>query len=213
MKVRTLSIAVFFLFLSCFCSAQILDKWNFGGGAGVSIPTDRAGKRLNTGWNINLRGGYNLASFLATDLDFTYQHSRLNDATLAEFNEPDGTSSMWSLTFNPVVKFARPSAKLVPYATAGYGLYHRDLTLTQPTTATELVCDPFLGFCFPATVGVNQVVASYDTYKAGWNGGGGLDFGLGDHRAKLFVEARYHRMFTSHGADFTEIPVTIGIHF
>src|SRR5690242_3916988 len=66
---------------SCLCQAQVSERFNLGGGAGVTFPTDRAGRRLNTGFNINLRGGYNFNDFLAADLDYTYQHSRLNDAT------------------------------------------------------------------------------------------------------------------------------------
>lgn len=201
------------LILSSFCAAQVSERFNFGGGAGVTIPTDRAGRTLNTGFNINLRGGYNFNQFLAADLDYTYQHSRINDATLARFGEPDGTVGTWSLTFNPVVHVAPAEAKIRPYLTAGYGLYHRSLTLTRPATVPELVCDPFFGFCFPANVGVDQVVASNDTYKAGFNTGGGFDISLGDRRMKLFVEARYHRMFTNHGNDFTLVPVTFGLHW
>lgn len=198
---------------SCLCQAQVSERFNIGGGAGVTFPTDRAGRIMNTGFNINLRGGYNFNDFLAADLDYTYQHSRLNDATLARFGEPDGTVGTWSLTFNPVVHFAPKESKLRPYLTAGYGLYHRNLSLTRPAVVPALVCDPFFGICFQQAIGVNQVVASNSTYKGGFNAGGGFDIGLGDRRAKLFVEARYHRMFTTHGSDFTLVPVTFGVHW
>lgn len=190
-------------------------KFEAGGGAGLgfTVPTDRAGRSLNTGWNFDLRGGLHVNSYLATDLDFTYNHSNLNGATLLRFQEPNGSISLWSLTFNPVVRFAPADKKVQPYITAGYGLYHRNLTLTQPTTVSSVFCDPFFGFCYPAAFGANQVVASNSTLKTGFNAGGGLDFPLGSHRVKLFTEARYHRMFTSHGQDFTYIPVTFGIHW
>jgi len=190
-------------------------KTEFGGGvgAGFTVPTDRTGESLNMGWNFNLRGGLHLSPHLSTVLDFTYNRSNLNSATLALFQEPNGSVSLWSLTFNPVVRFASGDHKLQPYITAGYGLYHQNLTLTQPAIVRTLVCNRFWGYCFPAAVGVNQVVASGSTLKTGFNAGGGFDIPLGSHRAKLFTEARYHRMFTTYGSDFTYIPVTFGVHF
>ena len=199
--------------LSSICNAQLTEHLNLGGGAGFTVPTGRAGRSLDTGWNINLRGGVNVSHQLAADLDFTYSHSDLNRATLARFTEPNGSVSFWSLTFNPVVKFAPERSPVQPYITAGYGLYHRNLTLTRPTIVPTLVCDPFFGVCFPASVGVDQVVASNSTLKTGFNAGGGLDFRLGERRTKLFAEARYHRMFTTHGEDFTYVPVTFGLHW
>lgn len=192
---------------------QVQRRFNFGGGAGFTVPTERAGGSLNTGWNINLRGGVNVTDRVAADLDFTYNHSNLNDATLARFNEPDGSVGVWSLTFNPVVKLAPKQSAVQPYITAGYGLYHRNLTLTQPSTISTIVCDPFFGFCFPAAVGVDEVVFSNSTLKSGFNGGLGFEFRVGTGRAKLFAESRYHRMFTTHGEDFTFVPVTFGVRW
>jgi opacity protein-like surface antigen len=213
MRVRLATLATCTVLLCCISSAQIQERFNFGGGAGFTVPTERAGNSLNTGWNINLRGGVNIFPQVAADLDFTYNHSNLNNATLARFNEPNGNVGIWSLTFNPVVKLAHKESKIQPYVTAGYGLYHRNLTLTRPAVVGTLVCDPFFGFCFPATIGVDQVVASNSTLKTGFNAGGGFDFRLGHFPVKVFAEARYHRMFTTHGEDFTFVPVTFGLHW
>jgi opacity protein-like surface antigen len=210
-KYKAAAIAIFFFPL--FGVAQTLEHFNFGVGGGVTIPTERTASSLETGWNIGLRGGYNVTSQFAADLDFTYNHSSLNDATLALFNEPDGNVATWSLTFNPVVHLAPKTSFSAPYVTAGYGLYHRELTLTEPTTAPTILCDELFGVCFPATVGVDQVVASNSTLKTGFNAGGGIDFRIGHGRAKLFAEARYHRMFTTHGEDYGFVPITFGVHW
>ena len=84
------------------------------------------------------------------------------------------------------------------------------MTLSQPTIVPTLVCDPFFGFCFPANVGVDQVVAPDSSYKGAFNAGGGLDLRLGQRRLKLFAEACYHRRFTAHGSDMSYVPVTFG---
>lgn len=41
--------------------AQTTEHLNFSGGAGFSVPTDGAGRNLNTGWNLGFRGGYTLS--------------------------------------------------------------------------------------------------------------------------------------------------------
>jgi len=212
--ISRLSALILFMFtLPMMCSAQMPEHVNFSAGGGFTVPTGRAGDSLNTGWNVNFRGGINLTPQVLADLDFTYTNSRFNDATLARFDEPNGGLGIWSLTFNPVVRLASSSSKIQPYVTAGYGLYHLNFTLTRPTTVPTIFCDPFFGFCFPGSVGADQVVASNSTYKGGFNGGAGFDIPLGESRTKLFAEARYHRMFTTHGRDLTYIPVTFGLRW
>lgn len=205
-------VAVLIVLVALSAAAQIEEHINLGGGAGFSVPTDAAGKNLNTGWNFDLRGGYNIASHLSADVDFGYNYWNLNSAALARFGEPGGYNSIWSLSFNPVFRFA-PKNRTDFYTTGGYGLYHRNLTLTRPANENVLVCDPFFGFCFPAVVGVTQVVASSSTYKGGFNLGGGVEFRFGDRRTKVFSEARYQRMFTTHGTDLTYVPVTFGLRW
>jgi hypothetical protein len=40
-----------------------------------------------------------------------------------------------------------------------------------------------------------------------------LEFRLGDSHLKAFAEARYSRMFTTHGNDMTYVPVTFGVRW
>jgi Outer membrane protein beta-barrel domain len=193
-------------------SAQVAEHLTFGAGAGFSGPVGAAGNDLNTGWNLDFRGGYRASRYLSLDLDFNYNRWNLNSAALARFGEPGGYTSIWSLSFLPVIRAANRS-HVAPYFFGGPGLYYRNLSLTQPSTVNSIFCDPFFGFCYPATFGVNQVVASSTTYKGGVNVGAGLDFRLGQGRTKIFGEARYSRMFTSHGEDITFVPVTFGLRW
>ena len=189
-----------------------LDRVNFSAGAGFAVPTATAGNNLDTGWNLGFRGGINVTRQLALDLDFSYNRWDLNEHGLARFGEPGGHVGIWSLTFNPVYHFLPRHSRVNAYTTAGFGLYHRNLTLTQPAITTGLICDFFFG-CFSASFPVDQVVASFDTYKGGFNAGGGLEFRLGESRAKVFSEARYQRMFTTNGDDLTFVPVTFGLRW
>ncbi len=213
MYIRLSIFAVLTLLVSTFASAQMSNRFNFSAGGGFTVPTERFSNSVNTGWNVNFRGGVNINPEFLADLDFTYVNSRFNDATLAQFGEPDGGIGIWSLTFNPVVRLAPSSSPIRPYVTGGYGLYHLNFTLSRPTTVPTVFCGGFFGFCFPTTVGVDQTVASNSTYKGGFNAGAGFDISLGQHRAKLFTEARYHRMFTTHSGDISYIPVTFGLRW
>ena len=204
-------------FLTSLASAQrysesLPDHLTFHVGGGFSTPTHAAGQDLDTGWDFAMGGGYKFNRYLSLNLDYGYNRWNLNDAALARFQEPGGRTSVWHLTLNPEVHF-NPRGKVDFYTTAGFGLYHRDLILTEPVTATIFVCDPFFGFCFPEQTTINEVVAQFDDYKGGFNAGAGLSYRLGYSRMRFFSEARYERMFSSSGADLTYVPVTFGLRW
>jgi hypothetical protein len=57
-----------------------------------------------------------------------------------------------------------------------------------------------------------DLIHTENLYRPGVNGGAGFAFNLGEQRVKLFLEARYHHMFTPQpGASL--IPVTVGVRF
>ncbi|HZQ24373.1 MAG TPA: outer membrane beta-barrel protein [Terriglobales bacterium] len=211
-KLNSLAMFCLAVLLSTNATAQVTDHLNISAGAGFTDPTGRAGRNLNTGWNLDFRGGFNASRHFLLDLDFNYNYWGLNSAALARVGEPGGNSSIWSLSFDPVYRLA-PDHKLDPYVLGGPGLYRWNLSLTRPGTVSTLVCDPFFGFCFPAVVGVTQVVASNTSYKLGANVGAGLEVSLGDRRLKAFAEARYSKMFTTHGSDLEFVPVTFGLRW
>lgn len=192
--------------------AQVWNRLNISAGAGFSNPVQSAGNSLNMGWNLDLRGGYNAGRHLDADLDFNYNHFGLNSAALALFGEPGGSISVWSLTLQPTLRLLPRSSRVNAYATGGFGLFDRNLTLTQPAVLTTIICNPFFG-CYPVSYGANEVVGSFSTVKAGFDNGAGLEFRIRDRRASLFAEARYQRMFTSHGSDVSYVPVTFGVRW
>jgi len=193
--------------------------FELGAGGGFSEPQRRMGNNVDTGWNFDIRGGYRThgspdspSPQLAFDLDFNYNRWNLNATALQRLGQPSGYTSIWSLSFTPVLR-GSPHWRVSPYVLAGPGLYYRNLTLTQPGVVNTFFCDPFFGYCLPAQVGVDQVVASSTTYKMGVNAGGGLEFRLGESHLKAFGEARYSRMFTTHGPDIRFLPVTFGLRW
>lgn len=207
---RTLFVCICVAVTAAF--AQDAHHFNFSAGAGVSLPTADASANLNTGWNLDFRGGLNVSRSFLADLDFSYSHWGLSNAALANFGQPGGYADVWGISFVPVVRLA-PNRLIDPYILGGAGIYHRNLSLTQPATVQTIFCDPFFGYCYPALVGVNQVVASFSTYKPGFDAGGGFDDRLGSSGLKLFAEARYNEMFTTHGTNLSYVPVTFGVRW
>ena len=181
-------------------------------GGGFSEQESRAGSNLNTGWNVDVRGGYKTRPSLAIDLDFNYNKWNLNSATLARYGEPGGYTTIWSVSFTPIL-YGPSRWHVAPYLLGGPGVYYKNLSLTQQALINTFDCDPFFGYCYPATVGVNQVVASSTTYKMGFNAGAGLEAPFGHTPLKVFGEARYSRMFTTHGSDLTFVPVSFGLRW
>jgi hypothetical protein len=86
--------------------AQIADRFNFSGGAGVALPIASAGRNLNTGFNLDFRGGYNLNSHISADLDFGYNYWNLNSAALR-----------WHLLGNPAATCASGRLPLTRWCT------------------------------------------------------------------------------------------------
>lgn len=193
-------------------AAQSAKRFNFGAGMGFTEPAYRAGNSLNTGWDLDFRGGYNVSRHLALDVDFSYNHWNLNAAALAQYEQPGGYTSIWSLSLAPVYRLF-PRRRTDVYAFGGPGLYYRNLSLTQPAVVFTILCDPFFGYCYPTAIGFNEVVESFTTYKGGFNVGSGLEHRLGNGGWKVFGEARYSRMFTTNGSDLIYVPVTFGFRW
>ncbi len=196
--------------LFCFTAlSQDSGKLNFGVGLGFN-PMQNAGRHLDIGWNAAIRGGVNIGQHADTDLNASYSEFGLTSESLALFGETRGTVGVWSLTFQPQWHIARRRSRVNAYATGGFGLFHRKLSLGRPALAKGIFCDPFFG-CYPITHTGEQDIDSFTSSKPGFNIGSGVEFRLGESHTKIFAEAQYQRMFTNHGSDFSYVPITVGL--
>jgi hypothetical protein len=179
-------------------------------GAGVSFPADILADHVNTGFNFTASGGPRFNRRFSLTLDFTLHYFNVK-------NSQQGTETiglplgsmvrMWSLTLNPGYELIKQE-RFTSYVTAGYGLYNRRLLPAQPGMVPVEACDEFWDVCVTSSPFSGQTVTgNLGVYKGGYNGGGGVTFG---RRTKFFIEARYHRMFTTKAATQV-IPLTFGI--
>jgi hypothetical protein len=153
----------------------------FALGGGVGFPTGTFDNAVKTGWH-----GLLAVSFVPNgwpvglQFDGQYQQYKF-----------DGSSSLKERfimgTGNVVFKFkSSEESKVRPYIIGGPGVYNLKATGTNDIGA----------------------LTSGGQTKFGFNAGVGFDFKAGG--AGLFIETRYHNVFTS-GADVKFIPVTLGI--
>jgi hypothetical protein len=185
-------------------------RWTANVGGGFTVPEYNTGTRHDNGWNFNAGAGANfLSSHVGLMGEFMYNSLGVNSATLQTLQFPNGSTSIWAVSAEPVVRF-NPHGQVDFYLVGGPGVYHRNVEFTQPTIAAFSAFDPFFGI-FQVAVPANQVLLSYSTTKLGVNGGGGVSVHLGHSRAKIYAEARYHQMYTRTPTAF--VPVTFGIRW
>jgi opacity protein-like surface antigen len=184
---------------------------NFQAGGGFTTPFYNTGRTLDTGWNVGGGVGVSPIPYWGMNLDVLYNQMSINRSTLTAIQVPDGNVKVWSATINPILR-VNPRERAGMYITGGGGFYQRRVQFTQPTTITGSVFDPFFGIFYPAAFPANQVISEASVNKPGWNGGIGLNWKLGNSRASVFAEARYHHMFTAPRAT-TFVPVIFGFRW
>ena len=156
----------------------------FSLGGGISNPLGTFNDATKLGWN-GLAG----LSFVPTgwpvgiQVDGEYQQF--------PFDGFSGHERFLIGTGNLVYKFkSSEDSKVRPYLIAGGGVYN------FKATGSSTVSGNFS--------------TSGSTTKFGINAGAGFDFKAGS--AGLFIEGRFHDVFTS-GKDATFIPITVGVRF
>jgi hypothetical protein len=161
-------------------------QFSLGGGLGVPLGDFDDAAKL--GWH-----GTAAVTFVPTgwpvgiQLDGAYQQYSLEDGTVPGFD--DLKNRFIQGTANVVYTFSTsPESTFRPYLIGGGGVYNSKLTGAD---------DP------------GDVLPGGET-DFGVNGGAGFNFGAGG--ASLFIEGRFHSVFTE-GSSTQFIPITLGIRF
>ena len=180
-------------------------------GGGFTPLVGNLSNRLDNGWHLTGGAGYNLHGPFSLGLQFTYNGLGVNRSTLSQAGAPNGDAHLWSLTVDPKMQLPFAS-KFKPYVVGGVGYYRRTVNFTQPALQPVTFYDPFFGYLFPGVVPVNRVLATVTRDGIGGNLGAGWEAKLGNSRASLFTEARYHNAATG-SVPTRMVPLTIGIRF
>jgi len=166
-------------------------------GIGVSTPVNPLANRLNIGWN--LAGGFGLTSrYVGVLADVMYNDFGFNRNALLDAGARRGHQRYWAISANPVAH-VNPRGPIDFYLTGGAGIYGQ---ITQfRTSADGRYAERY------------DLISSNDVYRPGVNLGAGFAFHLGHETdPKIFIEARYHHMFTP-GSGASMVPITVGVRF
>jgi hypothetical protein len=157
---------------------------SFGLGGGVSIPVGSTSDALKTGWHgMALVRFKPAASPIGFQIDGMYHRLSVEDGGL----DLDLSTQVLNGTANAVFAFpVSEETRFRPYLLGGVGIYNFDLKGDDAPSTTESSTD------------------------FGINAGAGFDIGFGG--GTLFVEGRFHNVFTE-GTDTKFIPVTVGLRF
>ncbi len=168
-------------------------------GAGVSTAINPVASRLNTGWNLEGGGGLKYGAF-GLHLEAMFNDFGITRRALAQAGARRGHQSYWAVTLDPVVHI-NPRGPVDFYLTGGGGFYGQYTQYRAAFQDGGRFGDQY------------DITSSRHIVEPGANLGAGFEFNLGHPgQPKIFVEARYHHMFTrGSGASF--VPVTVGVRF
>ena len=133
---------------------------------------------------------------------------RLGQSVTDNLRIDDGNGSVWSLTADALWEFGG-NGKIGGFVGVGIGGYKRRVELTSEVLVSGIYCDPWWGWCYPATAVGDEVTDSDTVTKFGYNAAIGITFPVGE--GDLYLEARYHRMDTHTATEF--LPIMIGYRF
>ena len=167
-------------------AAPAVAQANFSLGGGLTLPLGDFDDLVGTGWHGLAAVGFQPADFpVGFQVDGMYQRFGLDDVP----DEIDGDWQVIQGTANVVYTFTTAEESTFhPYLIGGLGLYN------EKATGDEL----------------QALVGDESQTDFGINGGAGFDFQLGS--VGLFVEGRFHNVFTEDNST-NFIPITAGIRF
>lgn len=175
-------------------------------GAGFTTSTGAVASDIDHGGNFELNGGYFFDRHFGITGNFMFSDVGITRSTLDALNEPNGSARIYALTADPTVRLTLPRGFVV-YALAGGGYLGRDLHFHKPiligVASTHMPFMLMTGYTSAGSI-INN--------SGGFDVGGGLNMPSPWRSARLFVEGRYFKGFTSN-LNTTVIPITFGIRW
>lgn len=194
------------------------DHFVFEGGGGVTPSAGNTQNFANTGYNVLLGGGLKFNDRLSLLAEWNFNSLGV-PRTLAGLiaGTPGGNEHLWTVDLNPKFNF-RQGDRMNAYVIGGGGFSRALVNYTVPVAVP---CGYYYGFGFGYGYGYG-CVGNITVARTSSNQGN-IDIGMGAEwlispyqRGKLFIEARYVRLFTPDrgplppGPDAAYVPVTFG---
>ncbi len=195
-------------------------RFNFDVGGGLGIGKADVGRLVGSSYNGVAGGGINFSRMFGVNAEYMYYGLPFKDSVrLQQFGGHPTTGNVQAALLNGIVN-APLSGHWGAYGIFGVGFYARNVSTTGNTLPAGSLWQPAWRWWDlvhtinpPYELPYTQTISSNTKDAGGFNVGGGFTYRLNHfHRAKLYVEARYHRAYHSDGQT-TFIPVTIGLRW
>jgi outer membrane protein with beta-barrel domain len=220
---RVLSLLVILGFTIVTASAQDtaphsnFRRFNFDVGGGIGIGKGDVGRFVGASYNGVAGGGINFNRLFGVNAEYMYYGLPFKDSVIRnQFLLPGAGGNVHAVSLNGIVN-APLSGRWGAYGIFGIGFYRRSVSNHSETVLSGTPCQPAWRWwdltCVNGFISPTQTIASNSKDAGGFNYGGGITYRLNHfHRAKLYVEMRYHRAYHSDGQTIF-FPVTAGLRW
>jgi hypothetical protein len=181
------------------------------GGGGVTPAADGTQNYANTGWNVLLGGGYNFNHRLSLLAEWNFNRMGVPQSLAFQAAQvPYGNEHIWTVDLNPKFNVIHHN-RIDGYVIGGGGFSRALTSFTYPVYVP----------CYYYYYGYGGCVGNVTVAKTSTNQGN-IDIGIGGEwrvspydRGKIFLEARYQRLFSPTsslppGGGAGLVPVTLG---
>lgn len=141
------------------------------------------------------------------DLGYDFWDIKTGDIPTGEVHIDDGDAS--SFSFRAGVQAGTDRDGFNFYGGVGIGGYYLRAQLTETALIPGTICDPWWGYCYPAVVEGDVILADDSTTKFGYYAmiGGSFEVGAGE----MFIEATYHWVQTQQSVEY--YPIVLGFRW
>lgn len=194
-------------------------RLNFNVGGGLGIGKADVGRFVGASYNGVAGAGMNFNRVFGFNAEYMYYGLPFKDSVRQQqFAGQPASGSIQSASLNGIVTPLH--GHFGAYGIFGVGFYVRNVSTTKTLLLTGANCQPaWRWWDLSCTAGAHpllthdQTISSNTKDAGGFNIGGGFTYRLNYlHHARIYVEGRYHRAYTSDG-ETTFIPVTVGLRW
>ncbi len=189
------------------------DHLVFEGGAGVTQPFRNTQNYANTGFNVLLGTGLKFSNRLSLLAEWNFNYLGVPHSLANAQGTPDGNEHIWTADLNPKINIIH-TARSNGYVIGGGGFSRALINFTVPV---NFYCYGYYFGGYPCSGSVT--VAHTSSNQANWDVGVGGEWSLSQYeREKIFLEARYEKLFTPDnglppGYNAALIPITFGVRW
>jgi hypothetical protein len=190
-------------------------SFNLNFGAGPGFPLSSTANFVHNSYDLVVGGGPNLRPHIKMNAEFMFHGIPVNQDIVKQVGVSDIKGRLYALSGNLMLGTSIGGRKGA-YLIGGGGWYRRTLEAKQTVLKEGTVCVPFWDWwnvqCVDGIYPTDVTVGSRTVSAPGFNVGGGLTYALGESRANVYFEVRYHHAFTP-SVDTVVLPLTFGVRF